>query len=228
MTDARPAPPPTFASRSRPAILRFAIACLVLLAVDLVSKSLAFEHVAGQPAEIVRDAEGRMLPLPPHEVITVVPKVLGLHLTVNHGAVFGIGQGKRWIFVAFSLVAAVALPWIFARTRPDQWIVHLALGSVLAGAIGNLHDRIVHGGVRDMLHLFPGVHLPFGWSWPGGSTELYPWIFNVADVCLVIGLGILMVAIYRMDDEEPAPAGDDAAGSGSGGETGEETAAARG
>ncbi len=199
-----PAPLPPPASRSRAALARFLVACVVLLVVDLVSKSVAFEHVAGQPVEIVRDAEGRMEPIPPHGVTVVVPSVLGLHLTVNHGAVFGIGQGKRWVFVGFSLVAAVVLPWIFARTRADQWIVHLALGSVLAGALGNLHDRVVHGGVRDMLHLFPGVHLPFGWSWPGGSTELYPWIFNVADVCLVVGLAILMVAIYRMDDEEPA------------------------
>ena len=148
------------------------------------------------------------LPIPPHPRRVVVPKVLALHLTVNHGAVFGIGQGKRWIFVAFSLVAGIALPWIFARTRRDQWILHLAIAAVLAGALGNLYDRLVHGGVRDMMNLLPGVELPFGLAWPGGATEVYPWIFNVADVCLVVGLGILMVAIYRADfEDEPEDAG---------------------
>ena len=48
-----------------------------------------------------------------------------------------------------------------------------------------------------MLLLFPGVKLPFGWHWPNGSDGLYPWIFNVADACLVIGLFFLMILMYR-------------------------------
>lgn len=206
MTAPSPATPPPyeFAGRSRPAIVRFLVAAILLLTVDLASKTLAFQHVAGEPVLIERDADGVMEPIPPHPRRVVVPKVLALHLTVNHGAVFGIGQGKRWIFVAFSLVAAIALPWIFARTERSQWILHLAIAGVLAGALGNLYDRLVHGGVRDMFNLLPGVELPFGLAWPGGATEVYPWIFNVADVCLVVGLGILMVAIYRADvDESP-------------------------
>jgi signal peptidase II len=201
---------PELAGRSRAAIVRFLVAAVLMLTVDLASKVWAFQHVAGEPVEIVRDAEGVMEPIPPHPRRTVVPGVLALHLTVNHGAVFGIGQGKRWIFVGFSLVAGIALPWIFARTHRDQWIVHLALSGVLAGALGNLYDRLVHGGVRDMLNLLPGVELPFGLAWPGGITEVYPWIFNIADVCLVVGLGILMVAIYRADDEPEAGGADGA------------------
>ncbi|MFK7961566.1 MAG: signal peptidase II [Phycisphaerales bacterium] len=188
---------PLLAGSHRPAILRFAIVALLLLGADLFIKYEAFQHVAGEPFTIVRDDLGRMEAIPPHPIRTVVPKVLGLHLTVNHGAVFGLGQGRRWIFVGFSVIAGVVIPWIFARSLRRDWIHHMALAAVLGGAFGNLYDRIFHGGVRDMFLLFPGVHLPFGWKWPGGNPELYPWIFNFADVCLVVGLGWIMVRIYR-------------------------------
>lgn len=202
------------AGRSRRAILRFVIAAIVMLSADLASKYAAFEHVAGEPVVFERNEDGSLdARIAPHERSVVVPNVLALHLTINRGAVFGIGQGKRWIFIAFSVVAGIVIPWIFARTRSGQWFVQLALAAVLAGAIGNLYDRVVYAGVRDMLLLFPGIHLPFGLAWPGSGgqqTELYPWIFNVADVFLVVGLGILMVVIYRAEDEpttgsEPPP-----------------------
>ena len=44
---------------------------------------------------------------------------------------------------------------------------------ILAGALGNLWDRVMYDAVRDLFLLFPGVNLPFGWSWPvvrKGST----------------------------------------------------------
>ena len=47
----------------------------------------------------------------------------------------------------------------------------------------------MYDAVRDLFLLFPGVNLPFGWSWPGGARGLYPWIFNAADVYLVLALG---------------------------------------
>jgi signal peptidase II len=190
---------PTSAARHPPAVLRFMIAALLLLATDLIVKHYAFEHVAGRPVSLERDASGQLPPIPPHGQVTVIPRVLALHLTLNQGAVFGLGQGGRWVFVAFSVVAAVVLVLVFAPSRPDSRLLHLALGAVLAGALGNLYDRLAYGVVRDMLHLFPGVRLPFGWRWPDGSNEVYPWIFNVADACLVIGLIVLLFLMYRHD-----------------------------
>jgi len=49
--------------------------------------------------------------------------------------------------------------------------------------------------------LFPGVKLPFGWRWPGGAEGLYPWIFNVADICLVAGLCVLVILMWREDSK---------------------------
>jgi signal peptidase II len=176
-----------------------------LLAVDLVSKELAFQHVAGQPVVLdanAADPDHPVAIIPNHEPTIVIPKVLALQLTLNHGAVFGLGQGWRWIFVLFSLLAMGVLGAIFARSGPRSTVLHIALAMVLAGALGNLYDRIVYGAVRDLLLLFPGVSLPFGWSWPDGATGLYPWIFNLADVCLVVGLLVLMVLSFRHDAAE--------------------------
>lgn len=186
------------AGRHAPAIARFAIVVVVLLAADLASKSIAFARVAGTPVEVT----GADTIIPPHDAVIVVPKILGLQLTINVGAVFGLGGGLRWVFVAFSLVATLVLVHVFRRSGARRVILHLALAAVLAGAIGNLYDRVVYGVVRDMLWLFPRVELPFKWRWPDGSRGLYPWIFNVADVCLVLGLIVLMVIMHRHDREE--------------------------
>jgi lipoprotein signal peptidase len=58
-------------------------------------------------------------------------------------------------------------------------------------------DRVSVGAVRDFLHLFPRRELPFGLSWPGGSDEWFPWVFNVADMELIAGMLLLMYAVHR-------------------------------
>jgi signal peptidase II len=185
--------------RHAPSVARFLIAAALLLAADLITKSLAFERVAGEPVSLMRDASGQLAPLPRHEATVLVPGVLALHLTANEGAVFGLGQGGRWIFIAFSIVACAVIATVFARSDWRSRLLHITLAAILAGALGNLYDRLRFGVVRDMLLLFPGVKLPFGWHWPDGSDGLYPWIFNIADACLVVGLVILMVLMYRAD-----------------------------
>lgn len=127
------------------------------------------------------------------DIRTVIPNVLDLRLTLNRGAVFGIGQGYVFVFVIITFIAVALIGYALLTSRRRQWVFQLALMLVLAGALGNLHDRIMLHAVRDMLLIFPDSHLPFGWHWPGGRTELYPWIFNLADVYLNIGIGTLIV-----------------------------------
>lgn len=183
--------------RHAASVVPFLLATVILLSADLLTKSAAFDRVAGEPVSLSRDESGRLAPMPAHDAILLIPKVLALHLTANEGAVFGLGQGGRWIFIAFSLIASAVILVIFGRSEHRAHGLHLALAAVLAGALGNLYDRLRFGVVRDMLLLFPGVKLPFGWHWPNGSDGLYPWIFNVADACLVIGLFFLMIIMYR-------------------------------
>ncbi|MEM7680878.1 MAG: signal peptidase II [Planctomycetota bacterium] len=134
---------------------------------------------------------------PDHEPVPLVPYVLELKLVVNAGAVFGLGQGQRWLFIAASLLATGVILYLFARSPAKAWIAQAPLALILAGALGNLYDRARFGGVRDMFHLFPDVHLPFGWQWSPGVTEIYPWIWNLADASLLIGVFSVLILSWK-------------------------------
>ncbi len=177
------------------------------LTIDLVSKSLAFEHVAGVAVKINRsmvlgaDTLDRLIPR--HEPVVVVPNLLELTLVLNPGAVFGVGSGQRWFFVGFTILALGFACWIFgAWTRAkDRW-AHAAIGLIIAGGLGNLYDRLVFACVRDFLHPLPGLQLPFGISWPGGSREVWPYVSNIADLYLLVGIGILLVLNWSKPHEQ--------------------------
>lgn len=168
-----------------------------LLAADLGLKYWAFNHWPDSPIDIaaVRNGSAYL----PDKDTPVIPSVLAIRLTLNEGAVFGLGQGQRWFFIIISVAALGLIGLFFARSRADQRWLHLILVLILAGALGNLYDRMAHLAVRDMLWLFPGVHLPFGWSWPaslGAATDLYPWLFNLADVYLVVGIAVMLLRSF--------------------------------
>jgi signal peptidase II len=176
---------------------------LVGMSADLVSKSVAFKHVAGEPilldrSEIINNPDFQILW---HRPIHAIPgRLLDFNLVINRGAVFGLGENRRGAFIAFTMFAAAAGLFVFTRwTHRGDRLAHVALGLILAGGIGNLYDRIAFGVVRDFLHIFPGRRLPFGWSWPGGNPELFPWVFNVADVLLLTGMGLLMIHLNRSE-----------------------------
>ena len=170
---------------------------IVGLTLDLGLKHWAFQNVAGVPVLPERGVR-----IPRHEPVTVVPGVLNLHLVKNDGAVFGIGANKRMFFVVFTLGALAAALVVFARWTTDgATSAHVALGLILAGGLGNLYDRICFGVVRDFLHMIPGWKMPFGIRWWGGSDEIFPWVFNAADVMLLSGMVLLMIYIHRTEKE---------------------------
>jgi signal peptidase II len=89
----------------------------------------------------------------------------------------------RWGLVAFSVVGAAALAW-WARTA-DRRLLAVSLGLVIGGAIGNAIDRARFGQVVDFID----------------ATALkFPWVFNVADSAISIGIGLLILDSFR-----PAP-----------------------
>lgn len=197
---AHPPPPDSTlpAWRSRRAWLVLATVLALALAGDLFTKWLAFREVAPDPVVVDRVAvlaAGTRLGelVPPHPPVRALGDALHLTLVLNPGAVFGMGAGQRWFLILFSLIAIAVGLWIFSRlTRARDHATHAGVGLILAGGLGNLYDRVVFGCVRDFLHPLPLAKLPFGWTWPGGSRELWPYVSNVADAFLIIGVGVLL------------------------------------
>lgn len=165
------------------------------LVTDLGTKWLAFEKIAGHPVAVERDRvlEVALLQgpekigglLPAHSPVVVVPNLLDLSLVLNPGAVFGIGPGKRWFFIAFTVAAMVAGVALFAKgTRANQTAAHVAIGLLISGGLGNLYDRLTYGCVRDFLHPLPRV---------------WPYVSNIADLWLIVGIGVLVIILWRTD-----------------------------
>lgn len=190
--------------RSTVAWLTLAATLAAGLGLDLWSKYWAFGSIAGYPVDLERE---RILNDPsffvPHHarVVAIPADLLDFRLVLNHGAVFGIGQQQRGLFIAFTVLATCAAIALFARgTRSGQRLAHVAIGMILAGGLGNLYDRIVYGAVRDFLHMLPGWQLPGGWKWPGTPTgDVFPWVFNVADVLLLAGMGLFILTSWLED-----------------------------
>jgi len=129
----------------------------------------------------------------------VVPGLLRLTLSANPGIVFGI-RLPPWLVMLATLAAVAAVVVLFAASARTFWGLHLALGMVLGGALGNAYDRLVvrvqlpgetasHAGrVRDFLDVYP---------------IRYP-IFNVADVLLVVGVALILLHVLRTRRAAPA------------------------
>lgn len=190
------------AGRTPKCIILFVTTLAFVLASDLLLKAWSFSHVAGEPVVLSPRADDGRYHIPFHEPVTVIPGVLSFRLTTNTGAVFGLGKGAQWFFALVSLIATAIIMRIFWRSSAGAWVFHTALAMILAGALGNLYDRIVFRAVRDMLWLFPGIKLPFGLTWPGGVRDVYPWLFNIADAALVIGV-IVVLLLMRREDMQP-------------------------
>ena len=195
------------AGRSLAAWALLLIVVAIGLVGDLVSKSWAFKNVAGKPVTLVYEevVGNPRYPLPFHEGVRALPAdLLDFRLVLNHGAVFGVGQNRQRIFIGFTIIAAMVAVGFFARwTRANARLAHVAIGMILAGGLGNLYDRLTVGAVRDFLHMLPRWDLPWGWKWWNNPTnEVFPWIFNVADVLLLAGMAIFMIYAYRRDHHE--------------------------
>ena len=197
------APAVTLAWRSPRAWAVLLVGFVIALGADLWSKDWAFRTVADAPVvlEYEQVASNPRYQLPWHTGVRVIePDILDFRLVLNHGAVFGIGQGRGPLFVIFTVVAVLTALLVFGRyTTSRGWVSHLGIALVLAGGIGNMYDRVTVGAVRDFLHLFPRRELPWNIHWPGGSDEWFPWVFNLADTELIAGMLLLMLAIHLND-----------------------------
>ena len=127
----------------------------------------------------------------PETPYVVISGILDLVNVTNTGAAFGSFKNNNTFFVVLSCVALfVVVVLLVRRDSADVWR-DVSLGLLLAGILGNLSDRLLHGHVIDFL-LF-NLHF-----WPAN-----PWpAFNVADSCICIAVVCFM--IHSLREKRPA------------------------
>ena len=167
------------------------------LAADLLSKHYVFESLLNDPALVTRArytaeriSEITHRPAAVRDIIhgfqrPVCPGIK-LTLSTNPGVVFGWPM-PRWAVIVSTVITVGMVGWFFSTSDRKAWPMHTAMAFILAGALGNLYDRLyssvatlglepVLRNVRDFIDC---------------SDLGYGPVYNVADVLLVAGVGII-------------------------------------
>jgi signal peptidase II len=140
---------------------------VVVIALDQITKYLVVAHLEGKPTD------------------TVIPGVLYLDVFRNSGAAFSMATGLTWVLSVVAIAVVIGIVWVAPRLRSVGWAI--GLGLVLAGALGNLTDRLfrapgpLRGHVVDFISLFRPLGEGFA-------------IFNLADSAITCG-GVLIVLL---------------------------------
>jgi signal peptidase II len=128
--------------------------------------------------------------------VSVIDGFWHWRLSMNPGSAFGLfasgGLASRVLLSAIGIGAVILMFQMLRKARPDQKILHWALALIASGAVGNLVDRIHYGVVTDFIlwHVGEprGDNLTWKLEWP---------VFNVADIALVIGVGLMVIDMLR-------------------------------
>lgn len=148
----------------------YIILTALLVVIDQYSKHLAEIYLSG----------GHSFP--------IIKDVFELHYLENHGVAFGMMQDMRWIFIPVSAILTIILIWLLARSPlRSNALFRFSCYLCLAGAIGNMIDRLVLGYVIDFLY-FKLIDFP---------------VFNIADCFVVIATFLLIYfVLFRFKSYE--------------------------
>ena len=142
---------------------------LAMLSLDQITKYLVVRH------------------LPPFSRVNVIPGFFTITHIHNRGAIFGFlsqsgSQTVYYLLLLASVFALFLVIYYFFKSSPDEKFLELSLSLILAGALGNLVDRIGRGYVID----FMDFHFN-QWHWPS---------FNIADSCVSLGALLLIFILF--------------------------------
>ena len=133
-----------------------------------------------------------------NQTIQIIDGFFNITYVRNTGVAFGIldpvKSPLKSVVLAALTIAAVAGVIVYSwRTPVNHRLLQVALSLILAGALGNLYDRINYGYVIDFLEVYFRTY-----RWPS---------FNVADSAITAGVALLALEIFRKDpDDSPARA----------------------
>lgn len=109
--------------------------------------------------------------------------ILAFSLHKNTGAAFSSFTGKTIALAVVTAVVMIGIIVYFHRMKQRHPFMTVSLAMIIGGGIGNLIDRVFQGYVTDFIRLFP-----------------FNFIFNFADICIVIGAILLMIYYLFLDD----------------------------
>lgn len=127
--------------------------------------------------------------IPSGQDVTIIPRFFRLTHVYNNGAAFSLFADTpspdkvRLTLIAFSAIAIVIVLGVLWKAGCVVNTTSVALAMILGGAVGNLYDRLAYRYVIDFL----AFNL-FGYHYPD---------FNIADSCIVIGAGLLLLEVFR-------------------------------
>jgi len=102
----------------------------------------------------------------------------------NSGAAFGMFQNGNLVFMSLAILVVIAIIYYFPQVEAEDWTLKVAMGLQLAGAAGNLIDRLMMGKVTDFI-----------------SVGSFP-VFNVADSSITIGVIVLLLGVWWKEMQE--------------------------
>jgi len=145
------------------------LVAIVALALDQWTKYLVVSRL---------EMYERWVPIP------ALANVLTIHYVTNTGAAFGLFQNGSLVLAIVAVVVSSVIVVYYRSLPGGQWLVRLSLGLQLAGALGNLIDRVRVGHVIDFL-----------------DFQVWP-VFNLADASIVCGVVLLAYLLLREEQRE--------------------------
>lgn len=114
--------------------------------------------------------------LKPIDTVEFIPGLLNFTYVENFGVAFGLMSGMAWIIIALTAIVLVGLLVYIFRYKYHTFLSYTACTLIVAGGIGNLIDRVAFGYVVDYIHVL-----------------FFPYVFNFADCCVVVGAVLFAV-----------------------------------
>jgi len=170
----------------RRAVVAASVAGLAFLILDLATKSWAWNTLREGPR------------------VTVIKQWFYFDFSFNTGSAFGFLRGhdfSRPLFIVITLATVVYMAMLVRKLPTQRLYGFIAIGCIIGGALGNLHDRLIRQmlfngelkhGVVDFIQIYYAQGSP---AWPN---------FNIADVALVVG--VILLIPFLMFHAEPRPA----------------------
>ncbi len=119
------------------------------------------------------------------EGVTIIPEILDFTYVKNTGAAFSILNNSTWLLALISVLFCIGAVWYFVKKKPQSKLFKTALVLVFSGALGNAIDRVFLGYVVDFIE----------------TTFISFPVFNVADIYITVGAGLLILYELFFDKE---------------------------